>query len=134
MLKKINILLVDDVEFSRDLLRNVIKAVIDDDKLPLSPQFYQLSSGKDVLEIIENKHIDLVYLDIELPDMNGLDILKNIKKQFTEVVVVMVSGESSSANVMDSIKSGARGFLVKPFTSGRVSDSLRNYLKTGSKI
>ena len=134
MLKKINILLVDDVEFSRDLLRNVIKAVIDDDKLPLNPQFIQASSGRDVLETIENKHIQLVYLDIDLPDINGLEILKRIKKQFNDVVVVMVSGESSAANVMDAIKSGALGFIVKPFTSARVSDSLRNYLKSGAKI
>lgn len=134
MLKNTNILLVDDIEFSRDLLRSVIKAVIDEEKLALNPQFFQSSTGKDVLEIIENKRIDLVYLDIDLPDMNGLEILKTIMQQFSHVVVIMVSGESSAVNVMDSIKSGARGFIVKPFTSGRVIDSLKTYIKTGAKI
>ena len=133
MTQKINILMVDDVEFSRELLRSVVKSSIDDDKLPLSPQFFHTSTGKDVLEIIIQKHIHLVYLDIDLPDMSGLEILKKIKLEHIKVVVVMVSGESSSTNVMDAIKNGASGFIVKPYNSARISDSLRNYLKSGAQ-
>jgi two-component system chemotaxis response regulator CheY len=131
VLQNINILMVDDVEFTRELLKSAIKASINDDNIPLEPQFFTLSKGKEVLDIIELKKINLVYLDIELPDINGLEILKKIKKQSKKTMVVMVSGENSSANVMDAIKNGASGFIVKPFNSGRISDSLRNYLKSG---
>jgi two-component system chemotaxis response regulator CheY len=127
--QKINILIVDDVEFSRDLLRSAVKSSIDDHDLPLKPMFFHTSSGRDVLSIIQHKNIDLVYLDIDLPDTSGLDILKKIKEKFNHVKVVMVSGENSSANVMAAIQSGTCGFIVKPFNSGRISSSLKNYLK-----
>jgi two-component system, chemotaxis family, chemotaxis protein CheY len=132
--QNINILLVDDVDYSRELLKSAIKASINDNSVPLEPQFFTTSKGKEVLNIIEQKHIQLVYLDIELPDISGLDILKSIKKQFKRTMVVMVSGESSSANVMDAIKSGASGFIVKPFNSNRINDSLQKYLKEGIKL
>lgn len=129
MIQKINILMVEDVEFTRDLLRSAVRSCIDDHELPLEPTFFNTSIGRDVLSIIKHKNINLVYLDIDLPDASGLEILKKIKAQFKYVQVVMVSGENSSANVMDAIKSGTSGFIVKPFNSARISDSLRNYLK-----
>jgi two-component system chemotaxis response regulator CheY len=131
--QKINILMVDDIEFVRELLRGAVISCIDDDKIPLIPQFFHASSGKDVLDIIELKHINLVYLDIDLPDTSGLEILKSIKGRFNLVVVVMVSGENSSQNVLNAIKTGASGFIVKPFNSGRISESLLNYIKQRAK-
>jgi len=129
VIQKINILMVEDVEFTRDLLRSAVRSCIDDHELPLEPTFFNTSIGRDVLSIIKHKKINLVYLDIDLPDASGLEILKKIKAKFKYVQVVMVSGENSSANVMDAIKSGTSGFIVKPFNSARISDSLRNYLK-----
>ena len=129
MIQKINILMVEDVEFTRDLLRSAIRSCIDDLELPLDPKFYHTSTGRNVLNNIQHNNIDLVYLDIDLPDTSGLEVLKKIKEKFNHVKVVMVSGENSSANVMDAIKNGTSGFIVKPFNSKRISDSLRNYLK-----
>jgi two-component system chemotaxis response regulator CheY len=131
MNKIINILIVDDVEFSRELLRSAVLACINDSKLPLEPNFFHVANGKNIIEIIEIKKINIVYLDINLPDESGLKLLKSIKQRFSSLTVVMVSGEGSSENVMEAIKSGANGFIVKPFNTGRINESLRNHLNRG---
>lgn len=133
MSQTLNILMVDDVEFSRELLRSSVLACINDNKWQLEPRFYHLASGEKIIETIEFQNINLVYLDIELPEISGLELLQDIKQLYSDITVVMVSGEGSSGNVMQAIKSGADGFIVKPFNTGRIRESLINFLNKGAK-
>ena len=59
-------------------------------------------------------------MDITMPDMNGLDALKEIKKIDPQATVVMVSAMGSQEFVLDSIRAGARDFIVKPFDNERI--------------
>jgi two-component system chemotaxis response regulator CheY len=131
---KINILLIDDVEYSREILRAALSNSINAQSMSISFNFYHSSTGQTVLEQIKSKNIDLVYLDINLPDMSGIDVLKNIRVEFPKLMVIMVSGENSSLNVKYAIGHGADGFIVKPFNSQRINDSLNNYLKKQKKV
>lgn len=130
----INILLIDDVEYSREILRAALSNCINAQNQSIKAAFYHSSTGKSVIQQIELQKIDLVYLDINLPDISGIDVLKNIRVMFSELMVVMVSGENSSENVKNAIANGANGFIVKPFTSQRVTDSLNSYLKKQKKV
>ena len=125
----INILLVDDVENSRELLRAALLACINELKSEIMTNFYHSATGESIPEQINLHHVNLVYLDIELPHTGGLEVLKQIQEAQPNVMVFMVSGESSAANVTTAIKAGANGFIVKPFNSGRILDSVQNYLK-----
>ena len=125
----INILLVDDVENSRELLRAALLACINELKVEIEVNFFHAATGELILEQIIQHRINLVYLDIELPHTSGLEVLKQIRQTKPDIMVVMVSGESSQENVSAAIKTGANGFIVKPFNSGRILDSLQNYLK-----
>jgi len=125
----INILLVDDVENSRELLRAALIACINQHKVEIEANFFHSATGESIPEQIMEQQINLVYLDIGLPHTSGLEVLKKIRQASPSTMVVMVSGESSQENVTSAIKSGANGFIVKPFNSGRILDSLRNYLK-----
>ena len=125
----INILLVDDVENSRELLRAALLACINELKSEIMTNFYHSATGESIPEQISQHRINLVYLDIELPHTSGLDVLKQIRRSKPDIMVVMVSGESSQENVTTAIKTGANGFIVKPFNSGRILESLQNYLK-----
>ena len=125
----INILLVDDVENSRELLRAALLACINEYKVEIEANFFHAATGELIPEKIIQYRIDLVYLDIELPHTSGLEVLKQIRQAKPDIMVVMVSGESSQENVSAAIKTGANGFIVKPFNSGRILDSLQNYLK-----
>ena len=125
----INILLVDDVEYSRELLRAALLACIRQHKIEIKTNFFHSSTGKSILEQITLNSVDLVYLDIELPNISGLEVLKEIQQAKPDLMVVMVSGENSAENVTTAIKTGANGFIVKPFNSGRILDSIENFLK-----
>lgn len=125
----INILLVDDVENSRELLRAALLACIREHKVQITANFFHASNGKSIPDQIKLNRVNLVYLDIELPHTNGLEVLKQIRESTPDIMVVMVSGESSVENVTTAIKAGANGFIVKPFNSGLILNSLQNYLK-----
>jgi two-component system chemotaxis response regulator CheY len=129
----INILLIDDVEYSREILRAALSNCINAQSQSIKAAFYHSSTGQSIIQQIELQKIDLVYLDINLPEISGIDVLKNIRVVYPKLMVIMVSGENSSENVKNAIASGANGFIVKPFTSQRVTDSLNNYLKKQKK-
>lgn len=130
----INILLVDDVEYSRELLRAALLASMRDHQVDIEANFFHSATGELIPEQIVKNKIHIVYLDIELPKVSGLVVLKEIRKVDPDITVVMVSGESSPENVTTAIKTGANGFIVKPFNSGRILDSLQNYLKKVGKL
>lgn len=129
----INILLIDDVEYSREILRAALSNCINAQNRPIKAAFYHSSTGQSIIQQIESQKIDLIYLDINLPEISGIDVLKNIRVVFPKLMVIMVSGENSSENVKNAIANGANGFIVKPFTSQRVTDSLNNYFKKQKK-
>lgn len=127
------ILIVDDVEYTRQLLRNAVLAAIRADPDGFKIQRYKFvnaSNSLDAMAKIENYQPDLIFLDIELPGgVNGIEILKRIKAQDPKSFVIMVSGESTIQNVQNSLKNGAAGFIVKPFSAIKVDEAMRNFEK-----
>src|SRR5262245_48425086 len=73
-------------------------------------------NGKQGLESIEKNHFDLVLLDVGMPDLNGLEVLKSIREHHsaTELPVIMVSGMNSSKQVVEALELGASDFVSKP--------------------
>lgn len=124
------VLIVDDVEYSRQLLRNAILSVANNEALRTKRfKFVNASNGHDTIAKIEQHNPDLIFLDIELPDLNGIEVLKRIKAKNPGSFVIMVSGESTMDNVRGSLSNGAAGFIVKPFSAVKVSEALRNFEK-----
>jgi DNA-binding NtrC family response regulator len=71
------------------------------------------SSGSECLGSLESDKPDLVFLDHDMDDMKGLDVLKIIKKQFPNTYVVMLSGQDNIYIAIDAVKSGAFEYIVK---------------------
>jgi len=128
--KETIVLIVDDVDYTRQLLRNAVLSVANSDQIKTKRfKFINASNGHDTFAKIEQFNPALIFLDIELPDMNGIEILKQIKAKNGKSCVIMVSGESTIDNVKNSLMSGAAGFIVKPFSAVKVSDALKNFEK-----
>ena len=124
------VLIVDDVDYSRQLLRNAILSVANNEQLKTKRfKFVNASNGTDTFAKIDQHKPDLIFLDIELPDINGIEVLKRIKSKDPKSFVIMVSGESTIENVKGSLTNGAAGFIVKPFSAIKVSDALHNFEK-----
>jgi two-component system nitrogen regulation response regulator NtrX len=78
------------------------------------------SDGSNVLNIIARENPSLVFLDISLPDQNGLDILKQIKKDYPSLPVIIVSGYISDENRKRAKDFGALDFLEKPLSLAKI--------------
>ena len=74
------------------------------------------SSGPEGLALIDRDPPDLVFLDIKMPGMDGLEVLEQIKARHPEVPVVMVSGHGTAQNAFEARDKGASGFIEKPFS------------------
>ena len=112
------IIIVDDNDLIRTLLRGILRA--EDCEI-----IGEARNGTLALELIEKSKPDIVLLDVLMPEMAGLEALQNIKQQFPEIIVVMITGSPSKDNVKESIQGGASGFIVKPFNSAKVIETLK---------
>ena len=81
-------------------------------------------NGLQAVEAVQRLTPDIVCLDVMMPEMDGLEALQAIKQARPETVVVMITGNSSVENVQESIQGGAASFIVKPFNTAKVLDTL----------
>ena len=68
-------------------------------------------------------------MDITMPEMNGLDAVKEIKKEFPQAKIIMCSAMGQQKMVVEAIEAGAKDFIVKPFDDTRVLDAINRVLK-----
>ncbi|MBS5521591.1 MAG: response regulator [Clostridiales bacterium] len=115
------ILLVDDAAFMRMMVKDTLtKAGYTD--------ICEAADGAEALEIYKKEKPDLVFMDITMPNMNGLDSLKAIKAFDSNATVVMCSAMGQETMVIDAIKSGAKDFIVKPFKPERILSTVGKIL------
>ena len=91
-------------------------------------QVHEASSGNKGLSVFNQHQHDLVFLDIELPDINGKQLLQQIKTQADKTHVVMVTAHNSVDNVQQSIAAGASGFIAKPFSPLKIKNIVERCL------
>lgn len=116
------ILIVDDNDLMRTLLRGILRS-------ENCQVIGEARNGSIALESIARNKPDIVFLDVVMPEMDGLEALQNIKKKYPEIVVVMITGNPSKENVEESIQGGASGFIIKPFNSAKVLDTLTRVMQ-----
>lgn len=129
MQKIVNFLIVDDVDATRELLRGLVQSVIASHSFKFQLNIHQAKSAEQTRKILEKTKIDLAFLDIELPDQSGLEILRFLKEEYPDCRAVMVSGNTSKENVLAAMKVGILGFISKPFNQVRVEEAVMNFVK-----
>ncbi|MDY0376461.1 MAG: sigma-54 dependent transcriptional regulator [Desulfobacterium sp.] len=108
---------------SRVLVIDDEPAIVSGCKMILAEQGYQVeseTSGERGLEKLLNAPFDLVLLDIQLPNITGIDILKIITKEGLDIAVVIMTGYGTVSNAVEAMKSGAFDFITKPFSEERL--------------
>lgn len=89
--------------------------------------------GEKAIELLEQHNPDLVFLDIEMPNKNGLEVMDAIKERNISVYPIIVSGHSSKENLTAAIKRGAQGFIVKPHSKEKIQEIISSYLMANKK-
>jgi type IV pilus assembly protein PilB len=118
--EKAAILVVDD---ERDILVVISKILASNGFSVLSA-----SNGMEALEKVKEASPDLVLLDYMMPGLNGLDVLKEIKKLRSDTEVIIITGRGSETTAADSIKMGAVGYITKPFDRDSLLNAVRRAL------
>lgn len=77
---------------------------------------YLFNKGEDILKFIDNEDFDLIILDLMLPDIDGLEILKNIKERKLKIPVIILTAKGDEADRVIGLEVGADDYIVKPFS------------------
>jgi two-component system chemotaxis response regulator CheY len=118
-MSEVRALIVDDSSVMRKIVeRSLRQAGLD----PLV--VHEAGSGLEGLDVLRAANVDLILTDINMPSMDGLEFVRQIKAQnlAVGVPVVMITTESSEEHVRQAILAGARGYIRKPFTAEQVKE------------
>ncbi|MBW8877268.1 MAG: sigma-54-dependent Fis family transcriptional regulator [Acidobacteria bacterium] len=116
-----NVLIVDDEEVLQDILTLLIRK---EGHHPLSAM-----SGEEGLAVLEREEVDLVLLDLMLPGMQGLEVLREMRRRQPDLVVVMITAFSSIESAIDAMREGAFHYIPKPFKNEEVLLTVRKALE-----
>ncbi len=101
-----SILIVDDEVGPRESLRMILKPMYD---------VHTAENGEEAVNFITQKKVDLVTLDLKMPGLSGIDVLKEIKKLQHDTEAIIVTGYGTLSNAQEAIRYGAGDFISKPF-------------------
>lgn len=105
-MKELKLLIVDDEErFLSTTQKLLLKKGYD---------AFTAGSGSEALDLLKRHTIHVVILDVKMPKMDGIETLKEIKRQFPLVEVIMLTGHATVESAVDGLKSGATDYLMKP--------------------
>jgi DNA-binding NtrC family response regulator len=116
-----NILIIDDEEVLQDVLGVLVHR---EGHTPIAAR-----SGEAGLEVLEREEVDLVLLDLMLPGMSGIQVLREIRRREPDQVVVMITAYSSIENAIEAMREGAFHYIPKPFKNEEVLLTLRKGLE-----
>lgn len=118
-MSEIRTLIVDDSSVMRKIVERALR------QAGLDPLVvHEAGSGTEGLEVLKEQKVDLILSDINMPSMDGLEFLRQLRAQDLApgVPVVMITTESSEEHVKQAIQSGAQGYIRKPFTPEQVKE------------
>lgn len=112
------ILIVDDEK----LLVDVLKDFLEFKEYIVSTAF----NGEEALKYLENvEMVQLIFSDINMPIMDGISLMEKVKRKYSEVKVVLMTGYAAKLKNLDELKINADGFITKPFRLSKVDEILR---------
>ena len=123
MSETINVLLVDDQALLRQALENLLTQNADLKIVGTA------SDGHEAIKQVALCRPDVVLLDIEMPNLDGLSATRLITQRFPETKVILLSAYDNDAYLMNGLKAGAKAYLLKDTLSGELTDTIRNVYK-----
>jgi len=116
-IKRISIVIADD----NDMMRSILRAMLRGEEYDV---IGEARNGQAAIDTVTRLQPDIVCMDVMMPEKSGIEALREIKQARPETEVVMVTSNSDSETVQESILNGASGFIIKPFNAARVLDTL----------
>ena len=120
-----NVLIVDDSTSMRAIIKRTIKVSGFD-----IGEYFEAADGRQALDVLEKEWVDLVMTDINMPNMNGIELITQMKTDelLRSIPVVIVTTEGSEERVKETMALGASGYIKKPFHPEEVKKTLSNIM------
>lgn len=115
--RRIAIIVVDD----NDMMRSILRSILRGDEYEV---IGEARNGALAVELAERLKPDIICMDIIMPEKDGLTALSEIKAASPKIEIVMITSNTDPETVRGSIQNGASGFIVKPFNTARVLDTI----------
>jgi two-component system chemotaxis response regulator CheY len=117
----LNVLIVDD----SSAIRKILVRVLSQTDLPIN-KVHEANDGSEALKILENNEVSLVLSDINMPNVDGIELLTRIRAmpKWKQLAVVMITTEGSQAKVMEALQIGAQGYVRKPFSADQIKEKV----------
>ena len=123
MVRRKCILIVDDESGVRESLKMILKPIW---------QVYTAIDGREALQSIQKDKIDLVALDLKMPGLSGIDVLRQIKEKDPDIEVIVITAHGTPQNVQEASRNGAGDFITKPFNVPDLINSINKSLERRS--
>ncbi|NOX17174.1 MAG: sigma-54-dependent Fis family transcriptional regulator [Chlorobi bacterium] len=121
-MQKERILVIDDEEFIRSNIKRILSSA--------GYKVTVLESGTSALDLLKKTEYDLILLDLNLPDIHGLKVLKKIKELNEETLVIIMTGYASVESAVEAIKLGAYDYIKKPFKADAIKLIIKLAIET----
>jgi two-component system chemotaxis response regulator CheY len=120
-----DVLVVDDSAAIRKILQRVLRQT----GMAIR-NIYEAGDGQEALQVLNSQKVNLVLTDINMPKMDGIQLLAAIKNvpEWRAIPVVMVTTEGGEAKVGEAVRLGAAGYVRKPFTADQIKEKLAGVL------
>jgi two-component system chemotaxis response regulator CheY len=119
-----DVLVVDDSAAIRKILQRVLRQT----GMAINA-IHEAGDGREALDLLRSRRVDLVLTDINMPRMDGLELLAAIKASWAAVPVVMITTEGGESKVAEAVRLGAAGYVRKPFTADQIKEKLAGLLE-----
>ncbi|MGE5223203.1 MAG: response regulator [Omnitrophica WOR_2 bacterium] len=121
MSSKHSILIIDDEPFLRSTLGAILKRV--------GYSTFEASTAREGFQILEERDFDLVFLDLQMPDLDGMKVLPDILERHPKTPVLILTANSSLEKAIEALRIGARDYLLKPVEPGEIITRVDDLLK-----
>jgi two-component system response regulator HydG len=121
-----SVLVVDDSLEMLELLQRQLKG--------MNLITFRAANVPDAIELLKHTSVDLLITDLQMPEINGMQLVHYVKEHYPELPVLVVTGYPSISGAVEAVKSGVIDYLVKPFTQAELSQSVENCLRKNRKI
>jgi two-component system chemotaxis response regulator CheY len=121
----IKILIVDDSITIRRIITNALKTIG-------FPETIEASNGKEALEKLTSGKVDFIITDWNMPEMNGLDLIKEVRANplYASLPILMITVHGSEHDVVEALQAKVNSYIMKPFTPHELKEKIEGILKT----
>ncbi len=103
----IKVLIVDDCPITREFIKKILN------RLNIN-RVNEAGNGEEALSLYDEYKPDLVFMDITMPKLNGIEAMKKLNEKYAHTNIIMVTSLEDQGLIFEALSSGAKGFLVKP--------------------